>query len=70
MPATMAKRKPKRVSSPPEEKAVLYIEVPPWIKEAMEEIAAENDRKLTGEVIQALKAHLERHGRGPAKGTP
>jgi hypothetical protein len=63
----MAKRKPKRV--PPQEgRSVLYVEVPTWLKEAMEVLAAENDRKLTGEVIQALKGHLEKHGRGPARG--
>jgi hypothetical protein len=45
------------------EKVVIYIEVAPWIKQAMEEIAAEHDRSLTGEATVALKQYIEAHKR-------
>jgi hypothetical protein len=50
-------------------KAVLYVELPAVIKGRLEELAAEHNRKLTGEVIQALQEYLEKYGRWPpAKG--
>lgn len=66
MSATMTKKRPtkKRPEEDPD-KVVLYTEVPPYIKEQMEELAAEHDRKLTGEVIQALKEYLAKHSRWP-----
>jgi hypothetical protein len=63
MPATMGRKKPK----PPEEKAVLYIEVPASLKAEMEELARQHNRKLTGEVIQALQEYARAHRRRAAE---
>jgi hypothetical protein len=41
------------------EKVVIYVEVAPWIKQAMEEIATEHDRSLTGEATVAFKQYIE-----------
>jgi hypothetical protein len=66
-------KKPKgRPRNPkPPEKAVIYVEVPPGLKEDMERLAAAHNRKLTGEVIQALQEYLAKHRAGPpAAGLP
>jgi hypothetical protein len=48
----------KKSTEPERKTEVIYVEVPPWIKRAMEELAAEHDRKLTGEVTLALKRYI------------
>jgi len=63
---TMAKKRPKAEPDPlPSEKAVLYIEIDPYIKRAMDELARRHNRKLTGEVTQALQEYLQKHSRWP-----
>ncbi len=62
MPATMPKK-----SKKPGEKSVIYIEAPLWLKKAMEALAEEHDRRLTGECIQAMKEYVARH-ETPAEG--
>lgn len=47
------------------DKEVVYIEVPPALKKAMQELAKENDRTLTGECTQAIKEYLKLHKRWP-----
>lgn len=61
----MAKRKPGRPKSGPSVKAVLHIEVPPELKDAVERLAERNQRKITGEVIVALQKHLQDSGVWP-----
>jgi hypothetical protein len=52
----------KRGSNPADpEKVVIYVEVAPWIKQAMEEIATEHDRSLTGEATVAFKQYIKAH---------
>ena len=46
---------------PGPDKAVIFVEVPLWIKQAMEEIATEHERSLTGEATVAFKQHIEAH---------
>lgn len=46
-------------------KAVIYLEVDPALKGLMEELAREQNRRLTGQCIQALQEHLAKHGRWP-----
>lgn len=67
MLGTMPKKKPGRSKddSAPPEKAVLYVEVAPYIKRAMDDLARRHHRKLTGEVTQALQEYLERAGLWP-----
>jgi hypothetical protein len=45
----------------PVERAVIYLEVDPRLKALMERLAADHDRRLTGECVQALKEYLARH---------
>jgi hypothetical protein len=66
MPATMGK-KTKPSEPPPEEKAVLYIEAPASLKRDMELLARQHNRKLTGEVIQALQEYVRAHRRRAAE---
>jgi len=50
----------KKSSKPADpEKVVIYVEVAPWIKQAMEEIATEHERSLTGEATVAFKQYIE-----------
>jgi len=54
----------KRSSKPKDpEKVVIFVEVAPWIKKAMEEIAIEHERSLTGEATVAFKQYIEAHKR-------
>jgi hypothetical protein len=48
----------KSKKQPEPEKVVLYVEVDRRIKELMEEAAKEHNRRLTGEVVQALQDYL------------
>jgi hypothetical protein len=48
----------KKTSGQGKGKAVIYVEVDPAIKGAMERLATEHDRKLTGEVVVALKQYI------------
>ena len=48
----MAKKQPEKG------KVVIYVEVDPAIKDAMEDLARRHDRKLTGEVTVALKKYI------------
>jgi hypothetical protein len=50
----MAKKTTERAKG----KAVIYVEVDTVIKAAMEQLAAQHDRKLTGEVVVALKQYI------------
>jgi hypothetical protein len=43
------------------DKVVIFVEVAPWIKQAMEEIATEHERSLTGEATVAFKQYIEAH---------
>lgn len=64
------KKKTEAVKKDSADKAVIYLEVPPVIKELMEGLAREHNRRLTGECIQALQEYLARHELWPpAKGT-
>ena len=49
------------------EKVVLYLEIPPDIKERMEAAAAKDRRSLTAEVTIALEEFLARHEEGGGK---
>jgi hypothetical protein len=72
MPATMAKKKPGRPKSPAPvpDTAVIYVEAPPYIKAQMMALAVEHNRKLTGEVIQALQEYLAKYDRWPPPADP
>jgi hypothetical protein len=69
--ALMPPRKPK----PPGKKTVkptpnrsgvpLHIYIPPAIRQAMDDCATANRRKLTQEVLIALEEHLKRQNRMP-----
>ena len=48
-------------------KVALYLEIPPDIKAAMEEAAAEDRRSLTAEVTIALEEFLARRQEGGGK---
>lgn len=66
MTGTMAKKKPGRPkSSDLIAKVPLHVEVLPEMKEAIEALAEQNHRKITGEVVVALKDHLQRNGFWP-----
>jgi len=54
----MAKQRRKADADDPG-KEVMFIQVAPWIKQAMEEIATEHERSLTGEATVALKQYIE-----------
>jgi hypothetical protein len=45
-------------SKKPGPKAVIYVEAPLWLKQKMEALAEKHDRRLTGEVIVALKKYV------------
>jgi hypothetical protein len=47
------------------DRAVIYLEVPPVLKELMEGLAREHNRKLTGECIQAMQEYLARYNLWP-----
>jgi hypothetical protein len=51
--------RPKGTGSPVA-KVPLHIEIPIDLKRAIEELAAANQRKITGEVIIALREHVAR----------
>ena len=44
-----------------EKKAVLHVEIPAQLKADIEALAESNQRKITGEVILALREHLAKH---------
>ena len=44
-------------------KVTLYCEVPPQVKKAMEGLAGEHNRSLSGEVITALQEYIARQRR-------
>jgi hypothetical protein len=67
MVRAMPRPKPKRGGSGGE-KVVIYVETPPYIKAQMEELASLHNRRLTGEVIQALQEYLEKYDRWPEGG--
>ncbi len=52
----MARKRSKELADA--DKAVIYAEVPVWLRDRMHELAREHDRKLTGEVIVALKEYV------------
>jgi hypothetical protein len=60
----MTKKKTTARSDEPETKAVIYLEVPPALKEDMDRLARLHNRRLTGECIQALQEYLARHQPG------
>lgn len=45
------------------EKVTMFLEVPPWLKEAFEALAVEHQRSTNGEAIVALKEYAARHGK-------
>jgi hypothetical protein len=55
---------PKSNKPPDTKKAVIYVEVPLALKERMEGLAKDHERKLTGEVIVALREYVARHEEG------
>jgi hypothetical protein len=65
----MAKKKTAsdKGSSDQPAKVVLYLEVPPALKEVMDALAQEHNRKLVGECIQALQEYAARHNRWPPR---
>jgi hypothetical protein len=46
---------------PADEKVVMFVEVAPWIKKAMEGLATDHSRSLTGEATVAFKQYIEAH---------
>jgi predicted transcriptional regulator len=42
-------------------KVALYVEVPPAVKAAMERLAEQHNRSVSGEVITALQEYIARH---------
>jgi hypothetical protein len=42
-------------------KVVLYVEVPPKVKQEMERLAERHNRRLAGEVTTALQEYIARH---------
>jgi hypothetical protein len=61
----MAKKKNKPPSRLMREqgKTVIYLEVEPALKEWMQQLAKQHERKLMGECIVALKEYAQRHGK-------
>jgi hypothetical protein len=55
----MQRTMPKK-SKKPGEKSVIYVEAPLWLKQRMEALAEKHERRLTGEVIVALKEYVAR----------
>jgi hypothetical protein len=53
----MAKKKSE--PPPPPEKAVLYVELDPVLKERLRRLAVLHERKITGECIVALRRYVE-----------
>jgi predicted transcriptional regulator len=56
MLSTMPKRSKKSAA-----KSVIYLEVPTALKQRMEQLAEQHNRRLTGECIQALQEYVARH---------
>jgi hypothetical protein len=63
----MAKKKTEAGKKDGGDKSVIYLEVPPQVKEIMERLAREHNRKLTGECIQALQDYMARYEAWPPK---
>jgi hypothetical protein len=61
----MTNERPKRPRGRPKSipKVTMFLEVPPWLKDAFEALAVEHERSMTGEAIVALKEYAERHGK-------
>ena len=49
-------------------KVTLYCEVPPQVKKAMEGLAGEHNRSLSGEVITALQEYIARQHKAAQAG--
>jgi hypothetical protein len=62
------KRKSPRAVAPAP-KVVIYVEVDPALKEQFERYAKLHNRKLTGEVTQALQEYLAKLGPAPEPGS-
>lgn len=56
-------RKRRKGDKPP----VIYLEVTSDLKSAMEDLAQEHDRALTGECVVALKKYLAEHDMWPPR---
>jgi hypothetical protein len=50
------------------EKVLLHVEVPAGLKKALVRLAGRNRRKITGELLIALTAHLRANGVWPPPG--
>jgi hypothetical protein len=48
----------KKQGDVPKRKVVIYVEVDPALKAAMEALAGRHERKLTGEVVVALRQYI------------
>jgi hypothetical protein len=47
-----------KVSKKAKDKVALYVEIPPDLKAAIEKLADEHNRKLSGEVVTALQRYV------------
>jgi hypothetical protein len=54
----MAKKRPGEAGAG---KVVVYVEVAPWVKQALEALAVEHHRSLTGEATVAFEQYIEAH---------
>jgi hypothetical protein len=60
-------KKPKPAKAQAQAKPVIYVELAPhleYIKTRLEGLARAHNRKLSGEVVQALQEYLARHPEG------
>ena len=62
---TEKRRKPGRPKGSGKPFLVLYVKVPPDLKRVVEKTAADNGRKITGEIIFALKRYYQGLGLWP-----
>lgn len=61
---TMAKKKPKPKTVP------VYLRLPVVLKQAMEELAEEERRNFSGQVVIAFEEHLQKRGKLPHRSEP
>lgn len=66
----MAKRKPGRPRKKPENivpTEFLHVEIPTELKDRVRKLAEANDRKMTAEVVRAIREHLLRSEAPPRR---